>query len=449
MPKLPRISSCLCVLIVVFFATTAHCAVFDPKGWRFFRVVESREGSAEGYMAIPLDARITAKCRGDLADLRVVGSDGVEAPQVIGMVGETETASPLPAKVFRISRQGDKSTDVWIDKGSKIVTHAITIETASRDFVRRVELRGSDNGRDGYVIRMNGLVLDAKGPPPIKSMTVRHPLNAHQYLHIRILDGEEPPLKIVGVQCQPPPPEKALRPMTDLRIIENRVDSAGKSAVVVAEMTQDVFPVNRITLQTTAEAFAKRAIIRGTNDLTAEIWEKISEESFFRVHRDRSSAENLDASFPKKEFRYWKIELLGGTAGPLTIDGILAAASVRILVFRRVPGNTYRLYYGKSNAMPNPAWEEAKNLDLEELLKSASVRLGEETGNITSVAVQSVPGPQPQADSQPYRYLYSVGVGVILLGLILLLLKIFRSAASRRNDPIRGTRLVRNRRTFR
>ncbi len=434
---------------MVFLATPAHCTTFDPNGWGFYRVVEAPKGFAEGYVAIPLDARITAKCRTDLADLRVVSSDGSEVPCVLARVGAAETSRPFPVKVFRISRQDDKSTDLWIDKTAKIVTQGITIETPSRDFVRCIELRGSDNGRDGYVIRMNGLIVDSKGPPPVRSLTVEHPPNAHQYLHIRILDGQEPPLKIAGVWCHPPASEKDHQPGVDLRITENRVDSGGKSTVVVAEMTGEVFPVNRITVQTNAEGFAKRAIISGTNDLSTETWEKVHEEGLFRVHRERAVAEKLDASFPERAYRYWKIELSSATPEPVPVDGILVRASIRMLVFRRVLGETYRLYYGRSNAVPLPAWEEAKSLDMGALLKLSSVGLGEEAGNVTQLELQPKPLPQPKADSRPHGYLYQVGVGIALLGLILLLLKILRVRASRRQDPIRRTRLVRNRRPFR
>ncbi|MEW6352131.1 MAG: DUF3999 family protein [Thermodesulfobacteriota bacterium] len=436
--------------VLVLWAGAAPCARFDPKGWGYFRVVESPEGSAEGNVAIPLDARIIAKCRGDLADLRIVSSEGLEVPHAIGTVGETEAPRAFSAKVFRIARPGDKWTDVWIDKGAKTVTREITIETASKDFVRRVELRGSDNGRDGYVIRMNGLIVDAKGPPPIRSLTVGHPLNAHQYLHIRILDGDEPPLKIAGVQCRAPEPEKAHRPLMDLRTLENRLDPVSKSALVVAEMTPDLFPVNRIALQTTAKEFVRRAVISGTNDLAGETWAKVSEEALFRVAKDRCSTEKLDASFPEKAFRYWKVELSSGTHGPVTVDGILAAPSVRVLYFRRIPGNAYRLYYGKSKAVPIPEWEGGRDVDTGALLKSASVRLGEETRHITKVEADPEPISQPRPEPALLGYTYPVGIGVVLLGLILLLVKIVGVAASRRrNDPMRGTRLVRNRRPFR
>ena len=70
--------------------------------------------------------------------------------------------------------------------------------------MRKVELRGSDNACEQYVIRMDGLIADLVGPAPLRSLDIMHPLNNFQYVCLRILDEGQTPLKIESCTLSPP-----------------------------------------------------------------------------------------------------------------------------------------------------------------------------------------------------------------------------------------------------
>ncbi len=114
-----------------------------------------------------------------------------------------EDGPPFPAQVFRVTKRPGKFTEIWIDKKAKVLTRSVIIQTSSKDFARKVELRGSDNARDTYVIRVDGLIADLGKPEPFQTLDIEHPLNNFQYLQLRILDDDQPPLKIDNVLCCP------------------------------------------------------------------------------------------------------------------------------------------------------------------------------------------------------------------------------------------------------
>ena len=74
-------------------------------------------------------------------------------------------------------------------------------------FHPKVEIRGSDNVRDAYVIRMDGLIADVGGAIPLSSLKLTILSIISRHIYLRILDGDQPPLKIDSIQCCPPDPE--------------------------------------------------------------------------------------------------------------------------------------------------------------------------------------------------------------------------------------------------
>ena len=209
--------------------------------------MEAIQGSAnftafpDGPAGIPLDSELIEKCRPDMADLRLVSPDGSLVPFNImeGMVGDD--VEPFPAKVFRMGRKQGKWTDIWIDKQAKILTQGVLIQTSSKDFVRKVEIRGSDNAKETYVVMMDGLIADMAGPAPVRSLNVLYHVNNFQYVHIRIIDDDKPPLKVEGVLCYPPPADTSLssadrpsdqrKPSGPFRRLDNNRSRPGRKTI--------------------------------------------------------------------------------------------------------------------------------------------------------------------------------------------------------------------------
>ncbi|MEJ2716126.1 MAG: hypothetical protein P8182_03165 [Deltaproteobacteria bacterium] len=150
------------ILGILFLTGTAYAA-FDSAGWRYFRQIRIPKDFDRGHVVVPLESAILEQCRPDMGDLRVISSGGEVVPMKLECPEPTTASRPFPAEVYRVARRPGKWTDAWIDKSGKIITRGILIQTSSEDFVRIVEIRGTDNGRDSYVIRMDGLIASRRG----------------------------------------------------------------------------------------------------------------------------------------------------------------------------------------------------------------------------------------------------------------------------------------------
>ena len=143
-------------------------AGFDPTGWKLVRDVEVPERYANSLVGIALESDVLEHCRPDRGDLRIVSSDGAVVPITITPVTDGGDQALIPTRVYRVGRKAGKWTDIWVDKSAKVLTRGIAILTGSSEFIRPVEIRGADNSQQAYVIRVDGLIVDRKQPPPVQ-----------------------------------------------------------------------------------------------------------------------------------------------------------------------------------------------------------------------------------------------------------------------------------------
>lgn len=412
-------------------------ADFDPGEWKRFREVRIPRSFPDGPAGIPLDSELIEKCRPDMADLRVVSPDGALVPfnTIEGMTGDD--VEPFPAKVFRMARKQDKWTDIWIDKQAKILTQGVLIQTSSKDFVRKVEIRGSDNAKETYVVMMDGLIADLAGPVPVRSLNVLYHVNNFQYVHLRIIDDDKPPLKVEGVLCYPPPADTSLSWPLDLRIRENRADPTTGSTTILADLGEKRFPVASVRVSSAGNDFVKKATIYGASSPSSESWKRIFEGTLFRLRREEAVKENLEARFKPQTFRYIKLELSSGSRGAITVDKLHATAAVRMAVFNYRSGQGYRLFYGNPSARAVPAAPGASSINVNQVVSSSSeIGLGPEQKNTISFSPKK---PQKAEKNESSRLQQILGVTMLLCGLLLLFIIMLKARSSRRSRRRRGT----------
>lgn len=391
----------------------AGVAVAATDGWRHFRRMQFPDGLPEGPVAVALDAAVIEKCRPDLADVRVVSGNGVALPITVEQASQNTSPEVVPARISRIARRPGSWTDISIDKSGKILTRGVTILTPAKDFVRRVELRGSDNGRELYVVRMDGLIVGRSKPIPVRSLTIDHPVNNFQYLHVRILDQNQPPLKIDGVVCESPVEEDRFSTPLSVRVIENRTDASRNAAVIVADLGERRFPLKSIKIATRAKSFVKQYTLSGSSSPSSESWGKISDGTFFRVRHEDAIKEQLTAVFPPLPVRFLMLEITGPDSPPLEVDELRASGQVSYVVFHYKPGEEFRLFYDNPAAQPRPADESLPRLTLQLASASSAIRLGHAEKNVASPTEKKWE-PSHTAD-RSYGLLEALGVAVCVL----------------------------------
>lgn len=357
-----------------------------------------------------------------------MAGEGPFIPYVLEDGKSAERSEPIPVRVFRVAKSPVKWTDVWIDKTTKFLSSGLIIQTSSKDFVRKVEIRGSDNGRDSYVIRMDGLLFDVAKPHPVTSLDLPHPVNNFQYLHLRILDGDLPPLKIDGVLCQPPAPDHALLRPLDVRIMENHPDPATGSTIVVGDLGERRFPLSRVTLASSEKEFVRKVTVYSANSASAETWKRVCEGTVFRLHREEVIKEKLEIPIPGELSRFVKLVVSGG-GGPLNVTAIQAVGTMCVALFEYRRGNDYRILYGNSRASGMNS-REAPTLDVNRLLTTAPIlQTGEERKNVLSHQPSPVSRPEETSTATWGKL---IGMAILLTGLLLLFSLVLKAAVSKR-----------------
>jgi hypothetical protein len=419
----------LCLLVALgVLSLCCEAEADDTSGWQRCRTIQIPQELPDGFVAVALESSVLEKCRPDAGDLRIVSSTNSFVPFTLEDGKSVEGSATIPVRVFRITKAPGKFTDVWIDKTTKFLSGGVLVQTSSKDFVRKVEIRGSDDGRQSYVIRMDGLLADVLKPLAFSTLDLTHPLNNFQYIHLRITDGDLPPLKIDGVLCYPPAAESALAKPIDMRIMENRPDPAGSTAVM-GDLGEKRFPLTRLTLSTQEKEFVKKAEVFAASSSSAETWKKVAESIVFRLHREDATKEKLEVPVPAEVSRYVKLVISGGGRAT-ALSNVQASATVPVAVFEYHRGTEYRLLYGNPKASASAA--KPLNADVSRVLPSASIlHTGEERKNTVSAPPVPVGQPEKTKTTAP-KWAMVFGVAMLLVGVLLLFGLMLKIRASRR-----------------
>ncbi len=425
--------------LLCFFAAQSIAAELDFSAWKSYRNLRIPSEFPSGIAAVALESNVLEKCRPDLADVRIMASDRSEVQFTIMESPGEEDLNPFPVRVFRTSRNAGKWTDIWIDKSAKTLTKGVLLQTSSRDFLRKVEIRGSDNGKEEYVVSMDGLVMDVSKPLPIHNLRLVHTVNNFQYVHLRIIDDDMPPLKIEGVLCYPPSPTNYMSRPLDFRIIEKKTDIATNTTTLVLDLGEKRFPLERLAITTPARDFSAKLILSGASSSTPDIWKKFHEGTVFRVQKEDAVKDDLTAMVKPQNFRYLKLELIGSKAVP--VEKIDLTASMRAVVFNYTKGFNYRLLYDNPSAVAVHHDDKLLSVNMTRIASaSLETSLDEEQKNLPAP-----PAPQRLTEVEPVQssnWTKAFGIAMLLIGLLFLFGLMLRARSLKRAERRRNSRIV-------
>lgn len=409
---------------------------FDPSGWKWTRALEITGSQTDRSVAVALPSDIIDKCRDDLRDIRLVDSTGSPVPVFVRRPSAPVRSEPFPAKVFRLERKPGLWTDIWVDKTAKVLTRGVRIDTSSQDFVRRIELRGSDNIRDQFVLRMDGLIAVIEKPVRLRSLDVKHPLSNFQYYHLRIIDDGKPPIRIASIRCYPPSPANPLIEDVDAAIVENRPNPATGETRLIIDLGEDRFPLVGITLHVTTDSFLKRLVISAANRYSAETWRTFYTGPIYRKVLGDVVKEKLEVTFGPRTERYYALTFLESDSPPVEVESVTGRISKPCLVIEPTTERRFKLFYGNESAGAAQKASPRSPEKIHSLLaEGPTVNFGREVKN-----VQRRKPPQkkpPVTEKSSWSPVTIIGVIALLAILVLIFALMLRSRSYRRNRRFR------------
>lgn len=400
----------------------------DVSRGLFFREIRLPANFSGETFAFPLESVILEKCRPDLTDLVVVDAAGEPLPTAIWGLDGAHDPQPSPLKITKISTKRGKTTEVFFDKAGKQLGAGVLLESPSANFLRRVELRGSDNGKDWYVLRRDALLVDRAGPVPVKALRIDHPASNFQLLHLKVDDNGEDPFEVSGALLIPVGQRNHKQDRLDASVVERRSGPGQGVSVTVVDLGEKRIPARRVCIRTPSKSFVKKAMVSCAASASSDTWKVVWEGVFHRLWSDEAFSERIEARFAPQAARFIKLDVFGGREGEdVSIEEMEVYGAPIFVAAKLMGSHPQGLLYGGVNKKTGPRWNEEVSANT--IAASLGASLGDETHYHKPAKLQPVVN-----DHRPTRAggNDSIGtiVGVVMLAAALLL--VFRFMLKRR-----------------
>ena len=318
-------------------------------------------------------------CRLFPSDLRILDEAGGQWPfYIFTPEGKTVVAS-VPTKTLNVSVVEKK--DRYVRQDFVIPADAETrkrrehnqviVRTPGRDFVRRVEVYGSESQSDWGLLGV-GYLVDHSRDVRVCNKTVRYPPSTFPFMQIRVYPNAQnaaEPLVVEGVvvansaevpgEYEDVPLRKADVPKKDLR---------EGCQVVVFDVEAKNRPVDRLVINAGDREYARSLRVSGRNEET-NLWRWVADAE---IHKLGDSVQDT-LSLKGFAFRFLKVELFNYDDKPLADLNVKAQAAPRYLVAES-QGAGAVLYYGAMD-VESPRYDLHRRQGDEESAAAPMLRL--------------------------------------------------------------------------
>ena len=346
------------VLAAVAAALAAPAAV-DESDFRWERMVQA---PSQGFATFVADGPLFAHVKPELADLRVVDSDGRQVPW--RRLPDPAPRASKEVELLNAGVQGGAFVGL-LDLGPTraVRNRAELVMANERDFVGRVTVFGSDDRRR-FTRLSTTKVFDLRGATAATSTTLVFPPTDHRFLQLR---GVGVPLP-VAARVYNAPRRPALGPVESDVSIEQRE----RATHVGLDVGYERLPVDLVRISTTTPRFDRPVVISGSNG-----------ERVFRVLQRgrilrREGVVQLDVPVDAAH-RMLSVVIRNGDDAPLRSLRVEARARPRAVVLAEGSAPPFRLLYGNGSARA-PTYDFAR-LSARELMPIVAGQLGAEREN--------------------------------------------------------------------
>jgi hypothetical protein len=282
---------------------------------------------------------------------------------------------------------------------------AVVLKTTSKNFKRRVEVAGSRNGDQWFVLRDNAYIFDFSGDQKVQLTRIGYPESNFRFLQIKVWNREERPLDLEGASVFF---EKTVTPQRrhrSARLISREEDQKLKATVCVLDLGHDNVPCDYLTIETPEQNFSRLVEIQGSHDLKE--WQRHLQSEFYRFRTTKFDVEKETFQFPEARNRYLKVIIYNYDDPALRLNRFEVQGIEKDLIFLLESQRRYFLYYSNPRAV-SPRYDIEK---VKEHLKTESLpRLQLEAENTNREYIPFTP-LKPWSEEHP----------ILLWGILVLL----------------------------
>ena len=395
-------------VVVCALLCAMHCgADFDPASWRYVKTVSGP--SEAGFYALRLDREVLAHAQGSLADVRLIGEDGVERPYELRVAAGEHTVEAIPAQMRNLSRVPGVGTrfELALPAAQELTTE-ITIETPDRNFRYQVTVEGSASGESWAVLRSDGAIFDFSEDVQARSTVVRLPETTFRYLRVTIHDADARPMHVTGATVR----REVVRPARVVEIpgLTPRVeqDRQRDATDILFDLGLPNQPVCEAEVSFGDDNVRRRCEVAVQESGSGQ-WRVVGSGAIFRYHTTTFTGEQTRFSFPEARGQHVRVSVLNGDDQPLQVTGGRLWSIPRTVVFERDPARPVRLFYGA--AVPPPSYDVGEFLRYQQVEPQAGLTLGPEQANPDYREPRG-----PWTEERPWLLWLVIGLAAVLVG---------------------------------
>jgi hypothetical protein len=412
------------LVILLIVAAALACSIItvfaqdSMSSWPFFVEVTPPAGATGTYdMVVP--SQVMDQAREDLADLRLYDAGGREIPYALRIRKEVDDKRIIATEVFNQATTGSTTSEMSVDLGENAGDHnEVEIETAGTNFRRRVDLEGSDSGREWRTLKTGDIIFGFQSQnKSVESNRVSYPTSRYRYLRVRVF-ADEPTDKqapvITGVKVVMAVRERGELTTWDVNVppyqlLRNQGAPASSWTIDLGARV----PCDRLTLEVGDESFSRPFQLEAVDD-PQNIRLVASGELTRRIGETRRP---LVITFDNEEqARKLRLLVTDYNNQMLSISSIKAGAPARQLVFalKEPASPPLRLFFGNQKATA-PHYDFEKNLPAK--LATEPIRI--EVGGVANNPDYQ-PEPLPLTERIPWLIYLVLAASSLALAMILI-----------------------------
>lgn len=425
------------LVILLIVAAALACSIVtvfaqvSMSSWPFFVEVTPPAGTPGTYdLVVPF--QVMDQAREDLADLRLYDANGREIPYALRIRKEVGDKREVAARAFNQATTGSTTSEMSVDLGENAGEHnEVEIETAGTNFRRRVDLEGSDSGKEWRTLKTGDIIFGFESQnKSVESNRVHYPTSRYRYLRVRVIADElrdkQAPF-ITGVKVVMAVREKG--ELTTWAVDVPPYQLLRNQGAPASAWTIDLgarVPCDRLTLEVDDESFSRPFQLEAVDD-PQNIRLVASGELTRRIGEARRP---LVITFDNEEqARKLRLLITDYSNQMLSISSIKPAAPARQLVFelKEAPNQPLRLFFGNPKATA-PHYDFEKNLP--DRVATEPVR-----SEVGAVANNPDYRPEPLPLTERIPWLIYVVLAASSLALAIILISLARTTLRTEPQP--------------
>jgi hypothetical protein len=418
------------LLIMPLVAVAAMLPSSEPilaqasiSAWAFFVEVTPRPGAPGIYdLIVPLQAM--DKSREDLGDLRLYDATGREIPYALRVRRELDERKEVAARVFNQAKIGT-TTEMSVDLGEQAGEHnEIEVETTGTNFRRRVDVEGSDSGKEWRTLKAGDVIFRfGSERNTVESKRISYPISRYRFLRVRafadeLTDKQAP--EITGLSVMMATGEKG--ELTTWTVTVPPYQLLRNQGAPASSWTIDLggrVPCDRLSLDVAEESFSRPFQLEAVDE-PQNMRLVASGELARRVGEPRQP---LVIVFDTEQYpRRLRLLITDYSNPTLSIASIRPAAPARQLVFelKETASQPLHLFFGNAKAeAPRYDFEQELPAKLAPAGKAAVVPIHSNVGPVVDNPNYK-PEPLPLTERIPWLIYLVLAASSIALALILI-----------------------------